>query len=81
LPFGTDSETPGVAEACDLACRQPWRRLGAVAVPMQLQLLGTFALRAGPRVVLDESWKHARAKSLLKLVDLAKGSSGEGLAV
>jgi len=38
---------------------------------MQLQLLGTFALRAGPRVVLDESWKRARAKSLLKLVALA----------
>jgi DNA-binding SARP family transcriptional activator len=40
---------------------------------MRLQLLGTFALRAGPRVVLDESWKRGKAKSLLKLVALAPG--------
>ena len=45
----------------------------AVAVPMHLQLLGTFALRAGARVVLDESWKRRKAKGLLKLVALAPG--------
>ena len=45
----------------------------AVAVSMHLQLLGTFALRAGARVVLDESWKRGKAKGLLKLVALAPG--------
>ncbi len=45
----------------------------AVAARMHLQLLGTFALRAGARVVLDESWKRGKAKGLLKLVALAPG--------
>ena len=44
-----------------------------MAASTSLQLLGEFALRAGSRVVLNESWRRGRAKSLLKLVALAPG--------
>ena len=40
---------------------------------MHLQLLGSFALRAGDSLLIDESWKRGKAKSLLKLVALAPG--------
>jgi DNA-binding SARP family transcriptional activator len=52
---------------------RPGRTLAIVAALTHLQLLGEFTLRAGSRVVLDESWKRGRAKSLLKLVALAPG--------
>jgi DNA-binding SARP family transcriptional activator len=52
---------------------RPGRTLVIVSALTDLQLLGEFALRSGARVVLDESWKRGRAKSLLKIVALAPG--------